>query len=266
MKNILQFLIDKFGYSIIKSSIYQELLNTPSFVKLWNKLENSEKELIAPYLHLNKSQYSQDLFVISQLNKRTIPNYFVEFGATDGVNLSNTFLLEKYFHWNGILCEPAKVFHSMISKNRNCHIDKRCVYDESGLHVEFCETQDPNEFHKISSPELSTIKKYLNSNDWAQAIRKGNSNNYEVETVSLNDLLSHYNAPKEIGYLSIDTEGSELDILLNFNFQEYKVFIISVEHNSNISKRNQINELLTQKGYKRVFDDIFGEDDIYMLE
>jgi hypothetical protein len=83
MKNILQFLINKFGYSIIKSSNYQELLNTPSFVKLWNKLENSEKELIAPYLHLNKSQYSQDLFVISQLNKRTIPNYFVEFGATD---------------------------------------------------------------------------------------------------------------------------------------------------------------------------------------
>lgn len=266
MKSILQFLVNKFGYTIIKRSRYLELVNAPSFIKLWNNLDNSEKEWIAPYLHRSKSQYSQDLFVISQLNKRAIPNYFVEFGATDGLKFSNTFLLEKYFKWDGILCEPAKVYHHVLSKNRNCNIDKRCVYNESKLQVEFCETQDPNEFHKISSPELSTIKKYMHSNDWAYNIRIENSIHYMVETVSLNDLLSHYKAPKEIGYLSIDTEGSELDILLNFNFQEYKVTIISVEHNSNISNRNQIYALLTQNGYKRVLDNIFGEDDIYMLE
>lgn len=37
--------------------------------------------------------------------------------------------------------------------------------------------------------------------------------------------------PKIIDYLSIDTEGSEFDILSNFNFKEFKFRIITCEHN-----------------------------------
>lgn len=265
MKKFLQKLINKIGFTIIQTNSYLEMLEVPSFSKLWNKLDNSQKSFIAPYLDLSKSQYAQDLFVISQLVEKQIPNYFIEFGATDGVQWSNSYLLEKYFNWTGILCEPAKVFHKSLAENRICHINQMCVYSETGLNIEFCETQNPNELFNISSPELSTIKKYLNSNDWAKNIRQSNSIQYNVQTISLNDLLKYYNAPKNIGYLSMDTEGSELDILLKFNFNEYKISIISIEHNSNFSIRNQIYALLTKNGYKRVFDNIFGADDIYML-
>ena len=52
-----------------------------------------------------------------------------------------------------------------------------------------------------------------------------------VETISLNDLLDFYNAPKLIDYISIDTEGSELDIIQNFDFKKRTINIISIEHN-----------------------------------
>ena len=53
-----------------------------------------------------KSQIYQDIFVLYTLNwKRN--GFFVEFGATNGFDLSNSYLLEKDFGWKGILCEPG---------------------------------------------------------------------------------------------------------------------------------------------------------------
>src|SRR5262245_11288155 len=53
----------------------------------------------APLIELlpkSRAQYWQDLFVLSQLNfKRN--GYFVEFGATNGVSLSNSYLLERQY-------------------------------------------------------------------------------------------------------------------------------------------------------------------------
>ena len=53
------------------------------------------------------AQLKQDL-VILFLTKLRQGGYFVEFGATDGIHLSNTYLLESRYKWNGIVAEPAK--------------------------------------------------------------------------------------------------------------------------------------------------------------
>lgn len=53
--------------------------------------------------------------------------FFVEFGATNGIDLSNTYLLETEFGWNGILAEPDKYWHTSLIANRTAIIDIRCV-------------------------------------------------------------------------------------------------------------------------------------------
>ena len=50
----------------------------------------------------SRSQLRQDLFVIFELKGKK-RGYFVEFGATNGIDLSNTYLLETEFSWTGIL-------------------------------------------------------------------------------------------------------------------------------------------------------------------
>lgn len=202
--------------------------------------------------HEAKSQLFQDLLVLFVLKgKRN--GYFIEFGATNGVTLSNTYLLEKVYGWSGILAEPARCWKDDLKKNRNCTIDYRCVWSETGKSIEFNETADAN---------LSTTTEYL-VRDLHASSRVGGKK-YNVDTVSLNDLARSHNAPVEIDYLSLDTEGSELRILKNFDFQKHNIKLITVEHNFASPDREDIFALLISKGYVRIFQYFSAWDDWYV--
>ena len=218
--------------------------------------ENKLKSNILSYNKNFSSQLRQDVFVLYQSNFKQ-NGYFVEFGACDGLHLSNTVLLEKEYNWKGILSEPVKCFQQDLRTNRNCIIDNRAVYNKSGIQIEFRELSD----HKDLSGIVET---FLNDNH----VKKRNNplnDNYLVETVSLTDLLDYYNAPTDIDFISVDTEGSEFEILSAFNFDRYKVKIFTVEHNYIDDKRNKIYNLLTTKNYERILTDISEWDDWYIL-
>jgi FkbM family methyltransferase len=201
----------------------------------------------------SKAQLKQDIFVLSELDCKT-GGYFVEFGATNGVDLSNTYLLETKFGWTGILAEPARVWHDALVANRKCCISFDCVWSKS--HEEL-------EFNEVGAADLSTIDVFSNGDEHAKIRKEGKK--YNVYTVSLLDLLRKYKAPKEIDYLSIDTEGSEFEILNAFDFDAYKIKIITCEHNYT-PMREKIYDLLTSKGYTRKFPNLSRFDDWYVLE
>lgn len=118
-------------------------------------------------------------------------------------------------------------------------------------------------FNETANPELSTIDSYAQGDFFSE--ERKNCKPYTVETLSLNDLLGFYNAPESIDYLSIDTEGSEYEILNSFNFSKYSITIITVEHNFT-PKRDDIFKLLVRNGYRRVFETISMFDDWYIRE
>lgn len=197
------------------------------------------------------AQLAQDLFVLNQTNHKK-NGFFVEFGATDGIDLSNTYILEKDYGWTGILAEPARCWHTDLHRNRGCTIDTRCVWSETGKSLQFKETVDP---------AFSTIEKYANS-DFHSKLRK-NGEVYEVETISLMDLLDIHGAPSVIDYMSLDTEGSEYEILNDFDFDKYHIKIITCEHNYTNS-RNLVFDLLTANGFRRVNEGSTRFDDWYV--
>ncbi len=200
------------------------------------------------------SQVGQDLFVLHTLGNRR-DGYFVEFGATNGVSLSNTCLLERSYGWQGICAEPSRRWHPELKKNRRCAIDTRCVWSRTGDHLRFAESGDA---------VYSTLKAFADSDSHAE-LRRG-AVEYDVTTVSLVDLLASHGAPAEIDYLSIDTEGSELEILAAHDFDRYRFRVITVEHNFVQGQRRQIQRLLSSRGYRRCLPALSRWDDWYVLK
>jgi FkbM family methyltransferase len=247
IKELAAKLLLALGYSIkskTKKTLIQRTWGTGSVAGISGAQEKNLRR------H-SKSQLGQDLLglSISGLDK---PGYFVEFGAADGVALSNSYILEKHFGWSGILCEPSTGWHEALKQNRSCIIDTRCVYSVSGEKLSFSENY---------LGELSAITAYAEPN--ANGVLKRTTSSYEVETISLLDLLKAHNAPKYIEFLSIDTEGSEFEILKDFDFQSYRFGAICVEHNF-ADTRQKINDLLLASGYMQVHKDVSDFDDWYV--
>ncbi len=231
-----------------KLSVFQEFYkkNPTKFSKFFS-FDLSFLELIQS----SKSQLGQDLIALAVAGFKR-DGYFVEFGATNGISNSNTHLLEKKFGWEGILCEPALFWQDSLIRNRNVHIDFDCVWTKSGEGISFNETKNK---------ELSTLSHFSDSD--MHSINRKNGKKYKVTSISLNDLLSKYDAPFDIDYLSIDTEGSEFDILNSFDFSKHSIKFISCEHNFG-SNRERIRELLSNSGYEPIYQDISQFDDWFI--
>jgi FkbM family methyltransferase len=254
--------LNSLGIGITTRTNLVKLINTQTEVDLNSSAklvldfikETNPKNLTEFFLALakSKSQLRQDLFVLLELDFLE-GGYYVEFGATNGVDLSNTHLLEKEYLWKGILVEPARIWHNELQKNRPlASIEESCVWRDSITTLRFNETFPAS---------LSTIDEFSQSDLHANSRLDGTC--YEVQSISLYDLLKKHGAPREIDYLSLDTEGSEFEILNVFDFSEYCFKTISCEHNFT-ENRVKIHDLLIKNGYQRKYENISDFDDWYV--
>ena len=248
MKKIIKNIFALFNIAIrSKSKLEKKLANSVSMVKWEHDIKFAIQigSHFGPdflkYMKLSKAQFRQDLFALKELKLKK-NGFFVEFGATDGVSGSNTFLLEKEFGYKGILAEPNPRQRKNIEKKRNAIIVEECVWAKSDEIIKLTDEGD-----------LSTVDLY-----------KNNKSSFTVNTISLTDMLKKYNAPSLIDYLSIDTEGSEFDILSSHDFSKYNFSVITVEHN-HTKQREKIYELLSKNGYIRKYEELSMQDDWYIL-
>ena len=77
--------------------------------------------------------------------------FFVELGANDGINQSNTFFYEKNLNWTGILVEPINKKFLKCVKNRS---KKNYLYNKACVSFAFKE----NKIKMIYSDLMSSIE------------------------------------------------------------------------------------------------------------
>ena len=200
------------------------------------------------------SQINQDLQVLDFYEEKR-GGFFIEIGASDGIEISNTYLLETQYEWKGICVEPIPYRYEKLVVNRpNSKCSDKAVIGVSGLKLSFDIAKDGDGMSGISSYIIDKHRQQIDANKETIA----------VETISFNDLLEQFEAPSFIEYLSLDTEGTELDILKSLDFDSYKFGLIDIEHNFMEPKRTEIRNLLISKGYQYVRENYV--DDTYRYD
>ena len=178
--------------------------------------------------------------------------FFVDIGASDGVTASNTYLLEKFYKWQGICVDPNPVTLKSMCGARDTIVSDLCVYKESGKILPFKYLGDQSQFYgwNLRSGIDGIISKDM----------PVKMNDHKVFTITLTDLLELYNAPNKIDYISIDVEGSELEVLAGLDFSKYDIKMFSIEH-ENEENRAKIEWTMSRNNYTRVdFDQQCTED------
>lgn len=161
---------------------------------------------------LYMSQQGQDVWVFGEAFNGERKRYFLDIGAHDGIHLSNTYLLESRYNWNGICVEANPDTFARLKKNRRTVCLNACLDSTEGF-VDFAKRDVMGGI--ISS---NTDNREYGSHEVVQ-----------IKAQTLDGLLKEQNAPHEIDYLSIDIEGAEERVLGSFNFKEYRFNCISIE-------------------------------------
>lgn len=219
------------------------------------KIRNTRLSSLDGRSKAEKSQHGQDEWVVNFYKSKPDCGIFVEFGAHDGKTNSNTYRLEKEFGWNGLLIEPIPGMYSLLSKSRSCQCMHACISNKSGT-VLFMEVTGPAS--QLSGIADEFPPSHLKRIDMAIEKQGGSKIVHEIRALTLSQALDEQGLNR-VDFLSIDTEGSEYEILRAFPFEKYNIGVIAVE---NSYHGDYLIELMELNGYELV--DILGCDEIYV--
>lgn len=211
---------------------------------------------------MSYSQFGEDVEAIRYFGQKQ-GGVYVDIGAYDGIHLSNTAMLEMQYGWRGVLVEPIKeAFDRMVgARPRSVCVNGAVSAKEGPLRLTYSAADggmlsgteyDPRHRARLEEESLrqqASIEVRL------------------VPAIHPNDVLKAAAVLAETGpsvkaidFLSIDTEGTELDILKAIDWKTYRPKLLCIENH--FQERHQADFLHTV-GYRRTGRTLGHSNDFY---
>jgi FkbM family methyltransferase len=198
---------------------------------------------LAP-IDLYKSQSLQDVFLDRWVFAGMTGGVFVDIGAHDGVSLSNSFFFEQARGWTGICIEPNPDTFQRLIANRRTDALNCCVAARSGT-VQFQKISGYSEM--LSGIAVNYRPEHRKRVDDELKQHGGSSELIAIEARTMSDIAAQHGL-SEITYLSIDTEGSELEILQSMDLERPFVHAVTAECNFDDAKTQMVS-LMYRHGF-----------------
>ena len=177
------------------------------------------------------SQSGQDKFMYQTFFKNyNKPGFFTELGALDGILISNSLFYERILGWNGVCIEPTEHHFQRLLKQRKCHKFDDVIFDEEKDVIFYvappcCDSlngiKDLYDERHLKRIDRETIQYKYKKEDIKEIVKKARTMDSVLREVGV----------KDIDFLSLDTEGSELNILKSINWIDTRIKVICVEDN-----------------------------------
>ena len=181
------------------------------------------------------SQQQEDKILFEKyLNYKN--GFFIELGAMDGVQYSNTLFFEQNLNWKGVLIEPTNQFINLIKNRPNCYNFNYAVSNIEG-EVEF-----------LGDGALGGIPDLMS--DWHKyGWKLDKLESYKVKSKPISKIIKDINIER-VDLFSIDVEGGEIMVLETFDWT-IPVYLILIEGNYTASEKDK-NDWITKPNVNNI--------------
>lgn len=184
------------------------------------------KNRLFPEIENGIGACGQDVLVARLLNNKN-NGVFLDIGANDGVTINNSLYFEKNFKWTGVAVEPVPYIFEKLKANRKCHVVQGCVSHQPGKAKFLQLIGDANMYSTLKSHNTGLTARRIRKR---QKRQNSQLEEIQVECYTISGLMEKFNF-KTVDFLSLDTEGGELEILKSIDFVSTPISVISVENN-----------------------------------
>jgi FkbM family methyltransferase len=198
------------------------------------------------------AQFGED-DIIAQYFPQGYVGSCIDVGAANGVSGNNSYLFEEK-KWITLCVEANPALYAQCKAARTNTVNYAVSnYNKDGELFTIYHLHNGNE-EAVSS--LNADKRLID--DHASMIK--NTIEISVNVRTLDSIIEETSLFKTIDFVSIDTEGTELDVLKGFDINKWKPRLFVIENNYNNS---EIEEYLTAFSYKK--DKRNAVNDFYLL-
>jgi FkbM family methyltransferase len=151
------------------------------------------------------------------------PGYFVEVGAVDGFFESNTYFLERFRGWSGLLIEPSPTMFARIARNRPNAAAVNCALVSFDYGSPTVTLTDAHAFSGIFTADTAESEARLTA-----ARQFGDPRAVDVPARTLQSILDELGV-RCVDFFSLDVEGYEDQVLRGLDFTRVRPRYILAE-------------------------------------